>query len=88
MACGSITAVSTAVFTRLSALYLFLPFCSVFDGPNQSIPKEINPEYSWEELMLNLKLQYFGHLIQRTDLLDKTLMLGKTEGRRSGQQRI
>ena len=87
MACGSITAVSTAVFTRLSALYLFLPFCSVFDGPNQPIPKEINPEYSWEELMLNLKLQYFGHLIQRTDLLEKTLMLERLKVGEEGDDR-
>ena len=49
---------------------------------NQSILKEINPEYSLEGLMLKLKLQYFGHLIQRADSLEKTLMLGKTEGRR------
>ena len=49
---------------------------------NQSILKEISPEYSLERLMLKLKLQYFGHLIGRTDLLEKTLMLGKTEGRR------
>ena len=55
---------------------------------NQSILKEINPEYSLEELMLKLKLQYFGHLMQRTDLLEKTLMLGKTEGRRRGWQRM
>ena len=56
---------------------------------NQSIPKEINPEYSLEGLMLKLKLQYFGHLMQRTDSLEKTLMLGKMEGRRRrGQQRI
>ena len=47
---------------------------------DQSIPKEINPEYSLEGLML--KLQYFGHLMQRVDSLEKTLMLGKTEGRR------
>ena len=45
-------------------------------------PKEINPEYSLERLMLKLKLQCFGHLIQRTDSLEKTLMLGKIEGRR------
>ena len=51
---------------------------------NQSILKEISPEYSLEELMLKLKLQYFGHLMQRTDLLKKTLMLGKTEVRRRG----
>ena len=51
--------------------------------------KEINPEYSLEGLMLKLKLQYFGHLIQRADSLEKTLMLGKIEGRRRrGQQRM
>ena len=56
---------------------------------NQSILKEINPEYSLEGLMLKLKLQYFGHLMRRTDLLEKTLMLGKIEGRRrKGQQRM
>ena len=56
---------------------------------NQSILKEISPEYSLEELMLKLKLQYFGHLMQRTDSLEKTLMLGKIEGRRKrGQQRM
>ena len=49
---------------------------------NQSLIKEIIPEYSLEGLMLKLKLQYFGHLMQRTDSLEKTLMLGKTEGRR------
>ena len=51
---------------------------------NQSILKEISPECSLEGLMLKLKLQYFGHLMQRTDSLEKTLMLGKTEGRRRG----
>ena len=56
---------------------------------NQSILKEISPEYSLEELMLKLKLPYFGHLMQRTDSLEKTLMLGKTEGgRRKGRQRM
>ena len=56
---------------------------------NQSILKEISPEYSLEGLMLNLKLQYFGHLMQRTDSLEKTLMLGKIEGRRRrGQERM
>ena len=56
---------------------------------NQSILKEISPEYSLEGLMLKLKLQHFGHLMRRTDLLEKTLMLGKTEGRRrSGRQRM
>ena len=49
---------------------------------NQSILKEISPEYSLEGLMLKLKLQYFGHLMQRTDSFEKNLMLGKTEGRR------
>ena len=56
---------------------------------NQSIRKEISPEYSWEGLMLKLKLQYFGYLIQRTDSLEKTLMLEEIEGRRKrGQQRM
>ena len=56
---------------------------------NQSILKEISPEYSLEGLMLKLKLQYFGHLMQRTDSLEKTLMLGKIEGgRRRGHQRM
>ena len=55
---------------------------------NQSILKEISPEYSLEELMLKLKLQYFGHLMQRTDSLGKILMLGKIDGRRRGRQRM
>ena len=56
---------------------------------NQSILKDINPEYSLEGLMLKLKPQYFGHLMQRIDSLEKTLMLGKIEGRRRrGQQRM
>ena len=56
---------------------------------NQSIRKEINPEYSLEILMLKLKLQYFGHLMRRADSLEKTLMLGKIEGgRRRGRQRM
>ena len=55
---------------------------------NQSILKEISPQSSSEGLMLKLKLQYFGHLVQRTDSLGKTLMLGKIEGRRREQQRI
>ena len=56
---------------------------------NQSILKEISPEYLLEGLMLKLKLQYFGHLMQRTDSLEKTLMLGKIEGRRRrGRQRM
>ena len=56
---------------------------------NQSILKEISPEYSLEGLMLRLKLQYFGHLMRRTDSFEKTLMLGKIEGgRRRGRQRL
>ena len=56
---------------------------------NQSILKEISPEYSLEGLMLKLKFQYFGHLMQTADLLEKTLMLGKIEGRRRrGRQRM
>ena len=56
---------------------------------NQSILKEINPEYSLEELVLKLKLQYFGQLVQRANSLEKTLMLGKIEGkRRKGRQRM
>ena len=56
---------------------------------SESILKEINPEYSLEGLMLKLKFQYFGHLMQRADSLEKTLMLGKIEGRRRrGRQRI
>ena len=55
---------------------------------NQSILKEINPEYSLEGLMLKLKLQYFGQLMQRTDSLEKILMLGKIEGRRRGPQKM
>ena len=56
---------------------------------NQSILKEINPKYSLERLLLKLKFQYFGHLMQRANSLEKTLMLGKTEGRRKkGQQRM
>ena len=56
---------------------------------NQSILKEINPEYSLEGLMLKLRLQYFGHLLRRTDSLEKNLVLGKIEGRRRrGRQRM
>ena len=56
---------------------------------NQSVLKEINPDYSLEGLMLRLKLQYFGHLMQRDNSLEKTLLLGKIEGRRRrGQQRM
>ena len=58
-------------------------------GSNQSILKDISPEYSLEGLMLKLKLQYFGHLMQRTESLEKTLILGKIEGRRRrGLQRM
>ena len=63
--------------------------CWTVSRSNQSILKEISPEYSLEGLMLKLKLQYFGHLMQRTDSFEKTLMLGKIEGRRRrGQQRM
>ena len=55
---------------------------------NQSVLKEINSEYSLERLMLKLKLQYCGHLMQRDDSFEKTLMLGKFEGRRRGRQRM
>ena len=82
----------------LSAKELMLLNCGVgedsweslgLQGDNQSILKEISPEYSLEGLMLKLKLQYFGHLMRRTDSLEKTLMLGKIEGRRRrGQQRM
>ena len=63
----------------------------LFESPldckeNQSILKEISPEYSLEGLMLKLKLQYFGHLMQRTDSLEKTLMLEKIEGRKRGRR--
>ena len=57
-----------------------------FEKFNQAILKEISPEYSLEGLMLKLKLQYFGHLMGRTDSLEKTLMLGKSEGRRRREQ--
>ena len=63
--------------------------CWIARRSNQSILQEISPKYSLEELMLKLKLQYFGHLIRRTDSLEKTLMLGKIEGRRRrGQQKM
>ena len=55
---------------------------------NQSILREISPEYSLEGLMLKVKLQYFGHLMRRTDSLEKTLMVGKIEGRRRSRQRM
>ena len=84
---------------KLSAEELMLLNCGVGEDSweslglqgdqTQSILKEISPEYSLEGLMLKLKLQYFGHLIRRTDLLEKTLILGKIEGeRRRGRQRM
>ena len=82
---------------KLSAKELILLNCDVGElrvpwtarGSNQSTLKKISPEYSLEGLMLKLKLQYFGHLMRRTDSLEKTLMLSKTEGRRRrGQQRM
>jgi len=75
-------------WTIKKAEELLLLSCHVGEVPwtarrsNQSILKEINPEYSLERLMLKLKLQYFGHLMQRANSLEKTLMLGKIEGRR------
>ena len=64
-------------------------FCKIERRSNQSIREEINHEYSLEGLMLKLKLQYVGHVMQRTDSLEKTLRLGKIEGkRRSGQERM
>ena len=62
--------------------------CWIARRSNQSILKEISPEYSLERLMLKLKLQYFGHLMRRTDSLEKTLILGKIEGGRRGRQRM
>ena len=72
----------TVVLTRL----LRVPWTA--RRSNQSTLKEISPEYSLKGLMLELKLQYFGHLMWRTDSLEKTLMLGKIEGRRRGWQRM
>ena len=67
----------------------FESYCWTVSRSNQSILKEISPEYPLEGLMLKLKLQHFGHLMQRTDSLEKSLMLGKIEGeRRRGQQRM
>ena len=72
----------------LLTFYFLLGFWTAWRS-NQSILKEISPEYSLERLMLKLKLQYFGHLMQRTDSSEKTLMLGKIEGRRRrGRQRM
>ena len=82
-------------YRKLSAKELMLLNCGVGEDSwtarrsNKSVLKKINPEHSLEGLMLKPKLQYFGHLMQRTDSLEKTLMLGKIEGRkRRGQQRI
>ena len=81
--CGRIDASESWCWRRL----LRVPWTA--RRSNQSILKEISPEYSLEGLMLNLKLQYFGHLMWRTDSLEKTLMLGKIEGRRRrGWQRM
>ena len=86
--------VRVGIQRKLSAEELMLLNCGVgvpwtARKSNQSILKEMNPEYSLEELMLKLKLQYFGHLMQITDSLEKTLMLGKIEdGRRRGRQRM
>ena len=90
--------VRVGLLRKLSAKELMFLNCSVGGllrvprtarRSNQSILKEISPEYTLEELMLKLKVQYFGHLMQRTDSLEKTLMLGKIEGRRRwGQQRM
>ena len=77
----------TVVLEKSPTRVLRVPFTA--RRSNQSILKEINPEYSLEGLMPKLKLQYFGHLMQRTDSLEKTLMLGKIEVRkRRGQQRM
>ena len=80
--CRRIDAFELWCWTRL----LRVPWTS--RTSNQSILKEINPDYSLEGLMLELKLQYFGYLMQRTDSLGKTLMLGKTDRRRRGRQRM
>ena len=84
--------IKKAQHQRIDAFELWRRFLRVpwiVRRSNQSILKEINPEYSLEGLMLKLKLQYFGHLMRRTDSFEKTLMLGKIEGRRRrGQQRM
>ena len=89
--------VRVGLWRRQSAEELMLLNCGVGEGSweylgpqgksNQSIPKEINPEYSSEGLMLKLKLQYFAHLMWRTDTFEKTLILGKIEGSREGDDR-
>ena len=91
--------VRVGLLRKLNAKELMLLNCDVGEDSlgvpwtarryNQSILKEINPEYSLERLMLKLKLQYFGHMMRRTDSFEKTLMLGKMEGRRRrGRQRM
>ena len=89
--------VRVGLYRKLSGKELMLLNCDVGEDSrvpwtarrsNQSILKEISPGCSLEGQMLKLKLQYFGHLMQRTDSLEKTLMLGKIEGRRRGQQRM
>ena len=91
--------VRVGLLRRLSAKELMLLNCDLGEDSlgvpwtarryNQSILKEISPEYSLERLMLKLKFQYFGHMMQRTDSFEKTLMLRKIEdGRRRGQQRM
>ena len=89
--CSSRVDVRVELSKKLSAEELMLLNCGIGEllraprttrRSNQSILKEISPECSLEELMLNLKLQYFDHLMQRADSLEKTLMLGKIEGRR------
>ena len=72
----------------MSPLFTYMYISWVARRSNQSILKETNPDYSLEGLMLKLKLQYFGHLIWRADSLEKTLMLGKIEDMRRGQQRM
>ena len=88
---------SVGLWRRLSAEELMLLNCGVGEDlrvpwtarrSNQSVVKEISPDYSLEGLMWKLKLQYFGHLMQRTDSLEKTFMLGKIEGGRRGRQRM
>ena len=84
---------TSVIFSYVDFIYqiniFFFSIAMTARRSNQPILKEISPEYSLEGLMLKLKLQYFGHLIQRADSLEKTLMLGKTEGRRRrGQQRM
>ena len=91
--------VRVGLLRRLSAKELMLLNCDLGEDSlgvpwtarryNQSILKEISPEYSMERLMMKLKIQYFGHKMQRTDSFEKTLMLGKIEGRRRrGRQRM